>query len=106
MKKKKENKMIDSKKFSEEAYRHLRWFHLTEKSTNLTADSKYVFVVDKKANKVEIKKAVEKIFGVDVIKVNVINLPPKPKRLGRSQGYKKGIKKAIVALKEGEKIDI
>lgn len=74
---------------------------LTEKSYNLMRDRKYTFEVDKKATKLEIKEAIELIFKVKVEKVYVMNVKPKPKRLGRSEGYTRGWKKAIVKLGEG-----
>lgn len=80
---------------------------LTEKSTELSSQNKYVFCVDKKANKNQIKKAIEEIYKVKVEKVFVVNVKPK-KRMYRFyiEGYKSGYKKAIVKLKEGEKIAI
>ena len=102
----KKEKGATKEKFSERAYCYLKWPHFTEKATNLTADNKYVFVVNKRSNKIEIKKLIEEVYGVKVKQVNIINLPPKPKRIGRSQGYKSGKKKAVVSLVEGEKIEL
>jgi len=79
---------------------------LTEKARELAQKGQYVFEVSKLANKSEIKKAVEKIFKVKVKKVRILNLPEKPRRMGRIFGKKRGIKKAIVKLKEGQKIEI
>jgi len=62
--------------------------------------------VDRRANKIEIGKAVEELFGVHVLKVRTINVPGKPKRLGRYEGRRPGWKKAIVTLAEGETIEI
>ena len=67
------------------------------------ADKKYTFVVDKKANKTEIKKAVEAIFDVKVEKVNTLNYDGKMKRMGRTQGRTASFKKAVVKLTEGSK---
>lgn len=80
---------------------------ITEKG-NLMKDelNQITFEVDRKANKIEIKEAVEKIFKVHVVKVHTINLRGKMKRLGRSQGKKPNWKKAIVTLKEGDNIDL
>ncbi len=80
---------------------------ITEKG-NLMKDelNQITFEVDRKANKIEIKEAVEKIFKVHVVKVHTINLRGKRKRLGRSQGKKPNWKKAIVTLKEGDNIDL
>jgi len=71
---------------------------VTEQSMNDMADKKYTFVVSKKANKTEIKKAVEKIFGVKVDKVNTINMLGKYKRMGAHVGKRPDWKKAIVKL--------
>ena len=79
---------------------------LTEKARELAQKGQYVFEVSKLANKSEIKKAIEKIFKVKVEKVRILNLPEKPRRWGRIFGKKRGIKKAIVKLKEGQKIEI
>ncbi|MDO9630234.1 MAG: 50S ribosomal protein L23 [Acholeplasmataceae bacterium] len=79
---------------------------ITEQSTKLIeSQNRYTFKVDRKANKVEIKKAVEAIFNVKVLKVNTINVLPKFKRMGKHEGYKSAYKKAVVKLAEGQKID-
>ncbi|TNF09815.1 MAG: 50S ribosomal protein L23 [Bacillota bacterium] len=79
---------------------------ITEQSTKLIeSDNKYTFKVDRKANKVEIKKAVETIFNVKVLSVNTVNVLPKFKRMGKYEGYKSAYKKAVVKLAEGQKID-
>lgn len=75
---------------------------ITEKSTNLTQENKYTFEVDIQANKIEIKKAVEKIYGVKVLKVNTLVQYGKPKRVRLVQGRRSDFKKAIVTLKAGE----
>jgi large subunit ribosomal protein L23 len=79
---------------------------VTEKATDLSGLRKYIFIVDGKANKPETKKAIESIYGVKIESVNIINTKGKAKRLGRSLGRTSAFKKAIVTLKEGEKIDI
>jgi large subunit ribosomal protein L23 len=79
---------------------------VTEKSMDLLADNKYTFIVDKKANKTEIKNAIESIFKVKVDSVHTINVKGKPKRLGRFEGKTASRKKAIVALKAGQKIKL
>lgn len=76
---------------------------ITEGSMDATQEKKYTFKVAVDANKTEIKKAVEEIFGVDVKKVNVMNVNGKLKRLGRTQGRTASYKKAIVTLTEGSK---
>lgn len=79
---------------------------ITEQTTKLIESSnRYTFKVDRKANKIEIKKAVEAIFNVKVLSVNTINVLPKFKRMGKYEGYKSAYKKAIVKLAEGQKID-
>ena len=80
---------------------------ITEKSTMLGANGQYVFVVANGATKPEIKKAVKEIYKVDVVAVNVVNRPPKTKRFGAGRkGTQEGYRKAIVTLKEGQKIDL
>ena len=71
---------------------------VTEQSMAQMAENKYTFVVSKQANKTEIKKAVEKIFGVNVEKVNTLNYDAKTKRMGRSVGKTASFKKAVVKL--------
>ncbi len=80
---------------------------ITEKSMQLVeSGNKYTFSVDKRANKIQIKKAVEELFDVNVLSVNVINAKPKKKRVGRYEGYKNQVTKAIVTLSEDDKIEI
>jgi large subunit ribosomal protein L23 len=76
---------------------------ITEKSTAQMEEKKYTFVVDKKANKIEIKKAVEEIFGVKVKDVNTMSVKGKPRRVGVHRGYRPSWKKAVVTLHEGSK---
>lgn len=76
---------------------------ITEKTSDFMAENKYVFEVDKRSNKTEIKLAIENIFGVKVKKVNVVTMPAKPKSYGRYNGYKSAWKKAIVTLSEDSK---
>jgi large subunit ribosomal protein L23 len=71
---------------------------ITERTTDMMADKKYVFEVPLKANKTEIKQAVEKVFGVKVEAVNTMRVPAKPKRYGKYSGYTSEWKKAIVKL--------
>jgi len=79
---------------------------ISEKATSISALGKYMFVVDKRATKPEIKKAVQEIYKVTVEDVNVMNIKPKKRRLGKSTGKKPGYKKAIVTLKKGQTLDI
>lgn len=76
---------------------------LTEKGYDGIADKKYVFIVDKNANKIQIKEAIEKLFGVEVDYVNTISVKGKLKRMGRNEGYTPDTKKAIVQLKKSSK---
>ncbi|MBA4603171.1 50S ribosomal protein L23 [Thermoactinomyces mirandus] len=76
---------------------------ITEASTDLMEDKKYVFEVDPRANKVEVKKAVEEIFGVKVEKVNTMRVKGKIKRYGRYSGRTPEKKKAIVTLTDDSK---
>ncbi len=71
---------------------------VTEKSTGLMEENKYTFKVDIKANKIEIKRALEEIFGVKVQSVNTMKVKGKPKRMGVHRGYTSDWKKAIVTL--------
>jgi len=78
---------------------------ITERTTQLMAEGKCVFVVAKAANKIEIAKAVSEIFKVKVAKVNTVNVLGKKKRMGRTQGKRPDYKKAIVKLAPGETIE-
>jgi len=79
---------------------------ITEKANRLREKNVYQFMVMTKANKHQIKHAVEKLFGVEVIAVKTTNMPSKPRRLGRSEGHKSGYKKASVTLKQGQTIEL
>ena len=76
---------------------------VTEKSNIQMEEKRYSFVVDKSANKIAIKRAVEAIFGVKVKKVNTILVKGKPRRVGVHSGYRPDWKKAIITLHEGSK---
>ncbi len=76
---------------------------VTEKSNVQMEEKRYSFVVDKSANKIAIKRAVEAIFGVKVKKVNTILVKGKPRRVGVHSGYRPDWKKAIITLHEGSK---
>lgn len=79
---------------------------ITEKSANISMDgSKYVFKVIKTTNKVEVKKAIEVIFNVKVLKVNIVNVKPRPKKMGKHAGFTSGYKKAYITLADGNSID-
>ena len=79
---------------------------ITEKSSTLAQNNTYVFSVDVRANKTQIKDAIEKIFNVKVENVNTINVKPKKKRVGRYVGKTNKVKKAIVKLQEGSSIEL
>lgn len=80
---------------------------MTEKSATLAQEKNtIVFSVDVKANKIQIKQAVEKIFNVKVESVNTITVNPKKKRVGKYTGKTSKVKKAIVKLKEGSSIEL
>lgn len=79
---------------------------ITEKATALMEQGKYVFEVDRNANKTQIKQAVEQIFNVKVTKVNTMRQTGKIRRQGRTQGRTREIKKAIVTLADGQSIPI
>ena len=79
---------------------------ITEKSEEARANGKYTFKVDPKANKTEIKEAIEKIFNVHVTQIRTINVKPKKRRVGRYTGLMNRSKKAIVTLEEGQTIDL
>ena len=79
---------------------------ITEKSTNLSEQNKIVFKINRNANKKNVKKSIEKIFKVNVIKVNIINKKTRTK-LTRGRKVKVvGYKKAIITLKKGQSIDL
>ena len=80
---------------------------ITEKTSDLTQNNNTVtFSVDVRANKTQIKQAVEKIFNVKVENINTVNVKPKTKRVGRYAGKTNRVKKAIVKLKEGSSIEL
>ena len=79
---------------------------ITEHSYDMIEQNKYTFEVAKGANKIEIAKAVEELFGVTVKKVNTLNVKPKKKRVRYRLGFTRSWKKAMVTLAEGETIEI
>lgn len=79
---------------------------ITEKGHGAMAENKYIFRVRKEANKKKIKLSIESLYRVKVVNVNVINIPAKKRMYGRHEGKKSGYKKAIVKLKEGDKIEL
>ncbi len=79
---------------------------VSEKSYSLIGDNKYSFRVHEKAHKTQVRQAVEELFDVKVEGVNIVKVQPKPKRRGLIRGRKPGWKKAIVQLREGDRIEI
>ena len=79
---------------------------ITEKATILSEQNKTVFKVHENANKKSIKKNIEKLFKVSVVKVNIINQKTKMKLKQGRKSYKSGYKKAIITLKKGQSIDL
>jgi large subunit ribosomal protein L23 len=79
---------------------------ITEKTSQLIEERKYTFEVAKGSNKIEIKEAVEKLFEVKVTAVNVINVRKKPRKVGKYEGLRPAVRKAIVTLAEGQKLDV
>ena len=79
---------------------------VSEKSYASTVTGQYTFKVHKDAHKTQVRQAVEELFEVKVVGVNLIKMPAKPKRRGMTKGTRPGWKKAIVELKAGDKIDI
>ena len=80
--------------------------NITEKSTYLSDFNKVVFKVHKGANKKTIKRCIEKIFKVNVIKINTINIKGKTKLVRNKKSFKSSYKKAIITLKKGQSIDL
>jgi large subunit ribosomal protein L23 len=79
---------------------------ISEKSYGLLDDNKYTFVVHPRANKTQIKIAVQRVFGVTVTDVNTLNRPGKRKRTAAGYGRRKSVKRAIVTLRDGDRIDV
>ena len=79
---------------------------VTEKSTTLSEQNKIVFKVPREANKINLKKNIEKIFRVNVKKINIINKQPRKKIVKGKKVKVKGFKKAIITLKKGQNIDL
>ncbi len=79
---------------------------VTEKSTDLISENKYTFQVDLRANKAQIKDAIEEIFKVKVTRVNTARVMGKMRRMGRTEGKRPDWKKAIVTLADGHSIEV
>jgi len=96
------------------SYQVIRNPHISEKASYLAEKDQYVFEIAPRGfngravypNKKEIKDAIEGIYRVNVLFVNTIKIPSKKRRLGRTEGFRKSYKKAVVKIKEGQKIEI
>jgi len=89
------------------SYEMVKEPHISEKATILGEQkNQYTFRVAPDAPKADIKKAIEGIYHVDVLAVKVIKIPKKKRRIGRSEGFRKGYKKAVATIKEGQKIEL
>ena len=80
--------------------------HITEKTTNISEQNKIVFKVPYKANKKNLKKNIEKIFKVNIVKINIINKQSRKKMVRGKKVKIQGYKKAIITLKKGQNIDL
>ncbi|MBI2065209.1 MAG: 50S ribosomal protein L23 [Candidatus Yanofskybacteria bacterium] len=96
-----DSRNVDMSKFRNFEYGVLKGFYISEKATALNLFNQYVFKVFDDVTKNEIKKHVERGFGVKVKGVKVVNLPKKSRTVGRHSGFKRGFKKAIVVLEKG-----
>lgn len=101
-----EKKPVAVKTDSRKAALVLKTPLVAEKATDLAKLNQYVFKIYPENNKSQVKEAVEGFYGVKVLKVNIVNLPAKQRRLGKTLGWKPGFKKAIVKIKQGQKIEV
>jgi large subunit ribosomal protein L23 len=88
------------------SYEVIKQPHISEKASYLAEKNQYTFEVSPNYNKKEIKNAVEGIYKVDVLSVNMIKIPAKRRRLGKTEGFRKAYRKAVVKIKEDQKIEI
>ena len=98
--------MINSSNFYLNKRQIIKYPIITDKATRLLENNKYSFIVDRYADKLSIKVAIEYLFDVKVIKVNTCRLPRKQKSVGKYIGWKPQYKKAIVSLSEGDVINL
>ncbi|HXK32043.1 MAG TPA: 50S ribosomal protein L23 [Candidatus Paceibacterota bacterium] len=89
-----------------EGYKILRNPHVAEKASDLAEKNQYTFRVFGRANKTEVKKAIENAYGVEIVSVKIINVSAKERRIGKTKGMKPGYKKAIAKVKKGQKIEL
>ncbi len=80
--------------------------HITEKSAGMAERSAYIFKVSPKANKISVRRAIKELYGFEPVKVRVLNMPSKARFIRGRKGVKSGFKKAIVFLREGDKIEL
>ncbi|MBI5404938.1 MAG: 50S ribosomal protein L23 [Candidatus Kerfeldbacteria bacterium] len=88
------------------AYRVLVRAVVSEKATRLASERQYIFMVGADANKISVASAIRKLYGVTPTAVNIINVPGKALRYGRTEGRTKNWKKAVVTLKSGDRIEV
>ena len=98
--------MVDSSYFNYSSADIIKYPLITDKATRLLENNQYSFIVNPTSNKITIKKTIEYLFNVKVIKVNTSHLPKKKKSIGRSFGYKPHYKKAIITLASGDTINL
>ena len=98
--------MIDSSFLNYSYGNIIKYPIITDKATRLLENNQYSFIVNPTSNKITIKKSIEYLFNVQVIKVNTSHLPKKKKSVGRSFGYKPHYKKAIITLASGNTINL
>lgn len=88
------------------SYESVKQPHISEKASFLAEKDQYVFQISARCNKKEAKDAVEGLYGVNVLSVNIITIPAKKRRMGRTEGFRKAYRKAVVTIKNGQKIEI
>lgn len=98
--------MIDSSFLNYSYSNIIKYPIITDKATRLLENNQYSFIVNPTSNKITIKKTIEYLFNVKVIKINTCQLPRKKKRVGKYIGYKSQYKKAIVTLADGDTINL
>ena len=103
---KQEKVKVSKKDNTKDAYKYLIRPLVTEKATDLAQLNKYAFEVSKQANKIEVKKAIKALYGVDCLNINIMNYRGKKTSNRRIEGKKKNWKKAIITLKQGDKIEL
>ena len=92
--------------FSPKAYETLLRPLITEKASEISVLNKYVFAIDPRMNKIDVKKAIRTIYKVDPVKVNILNFSGKKVRYGKTRGKTKSWKKAVVTLRKGDSIEV